>query len=56
MASATKSIVAKLNKDLMLNGDIYNIWQQKVKFILMEQDVLVVLTNVVKNPLSMLLI
>lgn len=47
---ACKDIIAELNKDLKLDDENYSIWQQKMKFILIEQDTLDFLTKVVNPP------
>ena len=38
--SASKAIVAKLNKDLKLNGENYEVWAMKIEYVLEEQDAL----------------
>ena len=38
--SASKAIVAELNKDLKLNGENYEVWAMKIQYVLEEQDVL----------------
>lgn len=38
MASASKNIVAKLNKGEKLNGDNYDMWYRKVQHILEGQE------------------
>ena len=43
MTSATKNIVAKLNKREKLNGDNYEIWSMKIQYVLEEQEALEVL-------------
>lgn len=45
MASDSKSVIAKLNKDEKLNGDNYEIWHRKIQRILKKQDALETLTN-----------
>ncbi|KAI9186862.1 hypothetical protein LWI28_021683 [Acer negundo] len=50
MASASKSIVAKLNKVEKLNGDNYEMWHRKVQLILEEQEALETLTNTMDEP------
>ena len=40
MASASKNIMAELNKDEKLNGDNYDIWHRKIQHILKEQETL----------------
>ena len=50
MASAFKTIMAGLNKGEKLNGDNYDIWHQKVQYILEEQDVLETLNHTVDEP------
>ena len=50
MTTATKSIVAELNKDLKLNGDNYEIWSMKIQYVLEEQEVLDMLNIVVTEP------
>ena len=50
MASASKSIVAELNKGEKLNGDNYEMWHRKVQLILEEQEALETLTNTMVEP------
>ena len=50
MTTATKSIVAELNKDLKLNGDNYEVWSMKIQYVLEEQEVLDMLNIVMAKP------
>ena len=50
MASASKTIVADLNKGEKLIGDNYDIWHRKVQFILKEQEVLETLNHTMDEP------
>ena len=50
MTTATKSVVAELNKDLKLNGDNYEIWSMKIQYVLEEQEVLDMLNIVMTEP------
>ncbi|XP_015381204.1 uncharacterized protein LOC107174654 [Citrus sinensis] len=45
MTSASKNIVAELNKGEKLNGDNYDIWHRKIQYILEEQEILKALNN-----------
>ena len=45
MSSASKSIVAELNKGEKLNGNNYDIWHRKIQYVLEEQEALETLTN-----------
>ena len=47
MTTATKSVVAELNKDLKLNGDNYEVWSMKIQYVLEEQEVLDMLNIVI---------
>ena len=40
MATASKTIVAELNKDEKLNDGNYDIWHCKIQYILEEQEVI----------------
>ena len=40
MATASKNIIAELNKGEKLNGDNYEIWSLKIQYVLEEQEVL----------------
>ena len=40
MTTATKSVVAELNKDLKLNGNNYEVLSMKIQYVLEEQEVL----------------
>ena len=40
MSTATKNIIVELNKGEKLNGDNYEIWHRKVRYILEEQETL----------------
>ena len=51
MTTATKSIVAELNKDLKLNGDNYEVWSMKIQYVPEEQEVLAML-NIVMTELE----
>ena len=50
MTTATKSVVAELNKDLKLNGDNYEVWSIKIQHVLEEQEVLDMLNIVMTEP------
>ncbi|XP_065852337.1 uncharacterized protein [Euphorbia lathyris] len=50
MTSASKSIVAELNKDLKLNGVNYEVWSMKIRYLLGEQKVLDCLGSVMDTP------
>ena len=50
MTSASKNIVAKLNKGEKLNGDNYDIWHRKIQYILEEQETLEALNNTLAEP------
>ena len=50
MTTATKSVVAELNKDLKLNGDNYEVWSMKIQYVLEEQEVLDMLNIVMTEP------
>ncbi|KAH9686018.1 hypothetical protein KPL70_014192 [Citrus sinensis] len=50
MASASKNIVAELNKGEKLNGDNYDIWHSKIQYILEEQETLETLNNTLAEP------
>ena len=50
MSSASKNIVAELNKGQKLNGDNFKIWSIKIQYILEEQEVLETLKNVLVEP------
>ena len=50
MTTATKSVVAELNKDLKLNGDNYEVWSMKIQYVLKEQEVLDMLNIVMTEP------
>ena len=50
MASASKNIVAELNKGEKLNGDNFEIWSMKIQYVLEEQEVLEVLTMSMDEP------
>lgn len=45
MASASKNMVAKLNKSEKLNCDNYDIWHCKFQYIFKEQETLKALNN-----------
>ena len=36
MTSATKSVVAELNKNLKLNDDNYEVWSMKIQYVIEE--------------------
>ena len=48
MASASKNIVAELNKGEKLNGDNYEIWSMKIQYVLEKQEAFEVL-NFIMN-------
>jgi hypothetical protein len=50
MGSASKNIVADLNKGEKLNGDNYEIWRTKIQFVLEEQEVLEALNQTMVEP------
>src|SRR5215469_10102300 len=50
MATASKNIVAKLNKGEKLNGDNYNIWAMKIQYVVEEQEALEVLNQIMQEP------
>ena len=50
MTSASKNIVAELNKGEKLNGDNYDIWHRKIQYILEEQKTLEALNNTLAEP------
>ena len=50
MASATKNIVAELNKGEKLNGDNYEIWSLKIQYVLEEQEALEALNQIMEEP------
>ena len=50
MANAIKGIVAELNKNIKFDGNNDAIWQQKVQFIIMEQELLNTLTTMIEEP------
>ena len=50
MTTATKSVVAELNKDLKLNGDNYEVWSMKIQYVLEEQEVLDMLNIIMTEP------
>ena len=50
MASATKNIIAELNKGEKLNGDNYEIWSMKIQYVLEEQEVLETLKMSMDEP------
>ena len=45
MASASKNIMAELNKGEKLNSDNYDIWHRMIQYILKEQETLEALNN-----------
>ena len=47
---ASKGIVVDLNKGEKLNGENYNIWHRKIKYVLNEQKVLEILTHSLSKP------
>ena len=40
MSSASKNIIAELNKGEKLNGDNYEIWSMKIQYVLEEKEAL----------------
>ena len=50
MSSASKNIIAELNKGEKLNGDNYEIWSMKIQYVLEEQEALEVLNIVLDEP------
>ena len=50
MASASKNIVAELNKGEKLDGDNYEIWHMKIQYVLEEQEALEALNLVMVEP------
>ena len=47
---ASKGIVADLNKREKLDGDNYDIWHRKIKYVLNEQEVFETLTHSLSAP------
>ena len=47
---ATKNVVANLNKGERLDGDNYDIWRQKIQYLLDEQGVLKNLEQIMQEP------
>ena len=47
MSSATKNIVAGLNKAEKLNGDNYDIWHRKVQYTFIEQKTFETIINTI---------
>ena len=50
MASASKNIVAELNRGEKLNGDNYEIWSMKIQYVLEEQEALETLKESMETP------
>ena len=50
ITTASKSIVTELNKDNKLNGDNYEIWAMKVRYVLEEQDASNPLDSIMVEP------
>ena len=50
MASATKNIIAELNKGEKLNGDNYETWSIKIQYVLEEQEVFETLKMSMDEP------
>ena len=50
METATKNIVAELNKGEKLNGDNYEIWSMKIQYVLEEQEALEALQMSITKP------
>ena len=50
MATASKNIVAELNKDLKLDDDNYEVWNMKIQYVLEEQEVLETITAIMDEP------
>ena len=50
MATASKNIVAELNKDLKLNDDNYEVWNMKIQYVLEEQEILETITAIMEEP------
>jgi gag-polypeptide of LTR copia-type/Domain of unknown function (DUF4219) len=50
MASASRNIVAELNKGEKLNGENYEIWAMKIQYVLEKQEVLTVLDHILTEP------
>ena len=50
MATASKNIIAELNKGEKLNGDNYEIQSLKIQYVLEEQKDLKVLNHVLDKP------
>ncbi|XP_070020664.1 uncharacterized protein [Nicotiana sylvestris] len=50
MTTASKNIVAELNKGLKLNGDNYETWSLKVQYVLEDQEALEAINNVMNEP------
>jgi hypothetical protein len=47
---ASKSIIANLNKGEKLDGDNYDIWHRKIRYVLNEQEVLETITQSMTAP------
>jgi len=47
---ASKSIVADLNKGEKLDGENYDIWHRKIRYVLYEQEVLETLSHSLAEP------
>jgi hypothetical protein len=50
MTSASRNIVAELNKDEKLNDKNYEIWVMKIQYVVEEQEVLTVLDHILTEP------
>ena len=50
MSSASKNIVAELNKGEKLNGNNYEIWSMKIQYVLEEQEALEALNIILDEP------
>ena len=50
MLTATKNIIVDLNKGEKLNGDNYEIWHRKVRYILEEQETLETMNHIMQEP------
>ena len=49
MSIATKNIITELNKTEKLNGDNYEIWHRKVRYIHKEKEALETLNHVMQE-------
>ena len=52
MTSATKSVVAELNKNLKLNDDNYEVWSMKIQYVIEKQEAIDAFTTIIDEPES----